>query len=128
VPPVATRSFAALALAAWLPALAAEGPRAEVGLAAFYADGFEGLRTASGERYDGRKLTCAHRTYPFGAILEVTDVQTGRSVRVRVNDRGPFTKGRVVDLSRAAAEALGILRRGTAQVRVVRMLGGPNQP
>lgn len=113
---------AALLAAAWLvPALAPGRPPAEEGIAAFYADRFEGRRTASGERYDGRKLTCAHRTHPFGALLEVTDLETGRSVRVRVNDRGPFNEGRVVDLSRAAAEALGILRRGTARVRVVRV-------
>lgn len=114
------RRVAALLLAAWLPAFAGGAP-AEEGVAAFYSDRFEGRRTASGERYDGRKLTCAHRTQPFGALLEVTDVDTGRSVRVRVNDRGPYTKGRVVDLSRAAAQALGMVGRGTARVRVVRV-------
>lgn len=116
--------LAALLLAASLPAAARAAPpasTAEEGLATFYGDRFEGRRTASGERYDGRKLTCAHRAHPFGAVLEVTVVETGRSVRVRVNDRGPFAKGRVVDLSKAAARALGILHRGVARVRVVRI-------
>lgn len=93
----------------------------EEGLATWYGDAFEGRPTASGERYDGRKLTCAHRTHPFGAVLEVTLAATGRSVRVRVNDRGPFARGRVVDLSKAAASALGIVRLGVARVRVVRV-------
>ncbi|HSN14682.1 MAG TPA: septal ring lytic transglycosylase RlpA family protein [Anaeromyxobacteraceae bacterium] len=110
----------AFALAcARVPTRAADAP--EEGEAAFYADRFEGRRTASGEPYDARQLTCAHRTHPFGAILEVTDVATGRSVRVRVNDRGPWTRGRIVDLSKAAARALGILERGTARVRIVRV-------
>ncbi len=114
------RSLLAVALALGLaPTKVAAAP--EEGVAAFYADRFEGRRTASGERYDGRQLTCAHRTHPFGAILEVTDLATGRSVRVRVNDRGPWTKGRILDLSKAAARTLGMIERGTARVRVVRV-------
>lgn len=109
-----------LALVALAP-LAAGGAPAEEGLATFYADRFEGRRTASGERYRGEARTCAHRAHPFGAVLEVTDVESGRKVRVRVNDRGPYGKGRIVDLSRAAARELGILRRGVARVRVVRV-------
>jgi rare lipoprotein A len=113
--------LAALLLVASLPPAARAAPTAEEGLATYYGDRFEGRRTASGERYDGRKLTCAHRSHPFGAVLEVTVPETGRSVRVRVNDRGPFPTGRVVDLSKAAARALGIVRRGVARVRVVRV-------
>jgi len=94
--------------------------RGEVGLASFYADRFHGRRTASGELHDRNAFTCAHRTAPFGARLRVTDLETGRSVVVRVNDRGPFVKGRVVDLSLAAARALGMVERGLARVRVER--------
>ena len=108
-------------LLALAPSSARAASPVEEGGAAFYADRFEGRRTASGERYSARAMTCAHRSHPFGAILEVTDISTGRSVRVRVNDRGPFTKGRVVDLSKAAARELGILRQGVARVRVVRV-------
>ena len=85
------------------------------GLASYYR--YDSL-TASGEKFDPHKLTAAHRTAPFGTRLRVTDVATGRSVTVRVNDRGPFVPGRVVDLSYAAAEALGIVRRGVARVKV----------
>lgn len=114
VPPRALA--AALALLAAAPVAAA--PRAETGLASYYRDGLQGSRTASGQRYDPRRLTCAHRSHPFGAWLQVVNLENGRSVRVMVNDRGPWTKGRVVDLSREAARQLGMLKRGTARVRV----------
>lgn len=98
----------------------------EVGLASYYGHAFQGRRTASGARYDVRALTCAHRTAPFGTVLRVTDVETGRSVEVEVNDRGPFEPGRVVDLSLAAAQRLGMVTRGLARVRVERIAGaGP---
>ena len=93
-------------------------PHAEVGLASHYADAFQGRATASGARYDRDALTCAHPTAPFGTRLRVTELDGGRSVVVTVNDRGPFTKGRVVDLSLAAARRLGIVERGVARVRV----------
>jgi len=95
--------------------------RAEEGLASYYARGFHGKRTASGERYDMNAMTCAHRTAPFGARLRVEDLATGRSVVVRVNDRGPFVRGRVVDLSWAAARRIDLVRRGLARVRVERV-------
>jgi rare lipoprotein A len=98
--------------------------RREVGLASYYARSLEGQRTASGVRYDGSAMTCAHPTHAFGTILRVTDLETGKSVRVRVNDRGPFARGRIVDLSWAAARALGILERGVARVRVEVERGG----
>jgi rare lipoprotein A len=85
------------------------------GLASFYS---EGTRTASGEQFDPNELTAAHPNLPFGTKLRVTDVATGRSVVVRVNDRGPFVPGRVVDVSYSAAAALGIVGRGTAQVKL----------
>jgi len=89
-----------------------------VGLASYYARALQGRRTASGTRYDGRAMTCAHRTHPFGTLLRVTDVESGKSVTVKVTDRGPFAPGRVVDLSWAAARALGILEQGLARVKV----------
>jgi rare lipoprotein A len=95
--------------------------RAEVGLASFYAHRFHGRLTASGVRYDMHALTCAHPAAPFGTRLRVTDLESGRSVVVTVNDRGPFAKGRVVDLSLAAARKLGMVERGLARVRVERV-------
>ena len=85
------------------------------GLASFY--GHES-QTASGEKFDAGALTAAHRTLPFGTRLRVTDVVTGRSVTVRVNDRGPFVPGRIVDVSHTAAERLGIIGRGVTKVKV----------
>ncbi|WP_243337844.1 septal ring lytic transglycosylase RlpA family protein [Anaeromyxobacter soli] len=94
------------------------GEEGEVGLASFYARKFHGRRTASGARYDMHAMTCAHPRAPFGARLKVTDLENGRSVVVTVTDRGPFKRGRVVDLSMAAARKLGIVDRGLARVRV----------
>ncbi|MBR1594638.1 MAG: septal ring lytic transglycosylase RlpA family protein [Alloprevotella sp.] len=88
------------------------------GIASYYGKILHGRKTASGERFDMNKMTCAHRTLPFGTILNVRDLKTGRSVNVRVTDRGPYGRGRVVDLSLAAAKALGIESRGVAQVEV----------
>lgn len=85
------------------------------GIASFYDKNYSG-KTASGERYDGAKLTAAHKTLPFGTRLAVTDIKTHRSVTVIVNDRGPFTKGRVLDLSYAAALALHMQNRGLVKV------------
>jgi rare lipoprotein A len=90
----------------------------EVGIASYYASKFEGRRTASGERYRAKELTAAHRTLPFGAVVRVTHLASGRSVEVRINDRGPFKKGRIVDLSRRAAEAIDLIRAGLARVRL----------
>jgi rare lipoprotein A len=100
------------------PVEARPAPQTQVGLASFYSRKLQGRRTANGERYDGRALTAAHRTARFGTRLRVTELAGGRSVVVRVNDRGPFVRGRVVDLSLAAARALGMVHRGVAQVRV----------
>jgi peptidoglycan lytic transglycosylase len=99
----------------------APGAHAEVGIASYYAESFDGRRTASGTRYDPRALTCAHPSAPFGTRLRVTDLDSGRSVVVTVTDRGPFAPGRVVDLSHAAARALRMLDRGLARVRVERV-------
>lgn len=85
------------------------------GVAAYYDKNYHG-RTAAGVPYDPRKFTAAHRTLPFGTRLKVTDRRTGRSVEVTVNDRGPFTRGRVLDLSLAAARQLHMLDRGLVRV------------
>jgi rare lipoprotein A len=89
-----------------------------VGGASWYGPGFAGRRTASGEVFDPSDLTAAHRTLPFGTRVRVTDLETGATVEVRINDRGPFLPGRVIDLSRAAAVALDSVRRGVIDVRV----------
>lgn len=90
----------------------------EKGVASYYADVLHGRLTASGQRYDKNAETCAHRTHRFGTKLEVRVVDTGRKVVCRVNDRGPFVSGRIVDVSRALAERLGLLERGVARVEV----------
>jgi rare lipoprotein A len=93
----------------------ASEPNQIAGLATYYSKDYHG-KTASGATYDSNKFTCAHRTLPFGTRLRVTDATTKRSVLVTVNDRGPYGKGRVLDLSLAAAKALQIIDRGLAQV------------
>jgi peptidoglycan lytic transglycosylase len=90
----------------------------QVGYASFYGRPHDGLRTASGERYDMDEMTAAHRTLPFGTRVRVTNLENGRRVVVRINDRGPFRKGRVIDLSYAAARKLGLVRDGVAKVRL----------
>jgi rare lipoprotein A (peptidoglycan hydrolase) len=100
----------------------------EEGKASYYADKFKGRHTSNGERYHPDSLTCAHRTFPFGTLLRISSAQRGTSVIVRVNDRGPFGKGRVVDLSRAAAEKLGIVLAGVADVTVQIVLPEPPTP
>ena len=92
-----------------------DGNGATYGVASFYS---YDPHTASGERFNSQELTAAHRTLPFGTRLRVTDVATGRSVTVRVNDRGPFVRGRVVDVSRSAAQTLGITGKGVAKVKL----------
>lgn len=98
----------------------------QVGLASWYGDAFAGKRTASGERFDPRRYTAAHRKLPFGTWIEVRRVDTGRSVRVRVNDRGPNGRAshRIVDLSRKAAEDLDMIRAGVVRVEL-RIVSGP---
>jgi rare lipoprotein A len=90
-------------------------PVASQGLASFYT---EGTQTASGEKFDTNELTAAHPTLPFGTKLRVTDVATGRSVTVRVNDRGPYVPGRIVDVSHSAANALGMVDKGVTNVKL----------
>lgn len=92
------------------------------GIASFYGPGFQGRQTASGEVFDMNDMTCAHRTLPFGTILRVENLGNGREATVRVNDRGPYVAGRIIDLSRGAAERLGMLESGTAEV-LLRVVG-----
>jgi rare lipoprotein A len=101
-----------VALDTWMP------DEAETGVASYYASKFEGRKTASGERYDAGEMTAAHPSLPFGTRVRVTNLENEKSVEVRINDRGPFRKGRVIDLSHRAAEKLGIVRRGLARVAV----------
>jgi rare lipoprotein A len=90
----------------------------DIGKASWYGDVHHGKKTASGEAYDMHTLTAAHRTLPFGTRVRVTNVDNGRSVVVRVNDRGPLVGGRIIDLSQAAARALGALGSGVFTVRL----------
>ncbi|MGH8604939.1 MAG: septal ring lytic transglycosylase RlpA family protein [Gammaproteobacteria bacterium] len=90
----------------------------QTGEASWYGPGFHGKKTANGEVYDQNELTAAHRTLPLGTDVEVTNVKNGRSVAVEINDRGPYVRGRVIDLSRAAAIELGIKEKGLATVKI----------
>ena len=116
-----TKACSALAITALLlggalaaPAAAEESKPIQSGAASWYGPGFHGKKTANGERFNTHDLTAAHKTLPFGTKVRVTNEQTGKSVVVCINDRGPYAHGRVIDLSKAAAEAVGI--SGTAQV------------
>ena len=93
-------------------------PALQTGKASWYGEAHHGRKTASGERYDMNELTAAHRSLPLGTRVRVTNVENDRSVVVRINDRGPFVRGRVIDLSRAAARELGHLGAGVFSVRI----------
>jgi rare lipoprotein A len=99
----------------------------ERGMASWYGPGFHGKKTANGEIFDTHQLTAAHRTLPLGSVVQVRSLTSGRTVTVRVNDRGPFAKNRILDLSEAGARALGMVGNGTDQVeiRVVAYQGRP---
>ncbi len=90
----------------------------QTGLASWYGTSEQGRKTASGERFDRNAMTAAHPSLPFGTIVRVTSLDNGRTVKVRINDRGPFVRGRIIDLSAAAAARLGIREDGIARVRV----------
>lgn len=100
------------------PPIEVEAPGTSLGsgVASYYGKRFHGRRTANGERFDMHGYTAAHRTLPFGSKVRVTNPSTGKSVTVRINDRGPFTRGRTIDLSRRAAEDIGLVRRGHGTV------------
>lgn len=88
------------------------------GKASYYARMHHGQKTANGERHDQNALVAAHRSLPFGTQVRVTNLSNGKQVTVRINDRGPFRRGRIIDLSRAAARQLGMLERGVVNVRI----------
>jgi rare lipoprotein A len=112
----------AVSACARLPRPGAEA--SQVGVASWYGNEFHGRPTSSGEVFDANDLTAAHRTLPFGTYVMVTNLVNDRSVVVRINDRGPFVRGRIIDLSYAAARALGLVGPGTARVRLD-ILRGP---
>ncbi len=98
----------------------------QTGIASYYAKKFNGRRTASGERYSGRKLTAAHRTLPFGTLVRVANAKTGKWLVVRVNDRGPYSRKRIIDLSYEAARQLG-LTKGAGLLKVkIRVVEWPS--
>lgn len=109
---------AALALVAMQP-----GPAhaASCGTASWYGPGFHGRTAASGERFNQNAMTAAHKTLPFDTKVRVTNQKTGKSVVVRISDRGPYYGGRIIDLSKAAAKALGIIKAGTGKVCLTRL-------
>jgi peptidoglycan lytic transglycosylase len=95
-----------------------KGTTVHIGNASWYGPGFNGKITASGSTFDETKLTAAHRTLPLGSKAKVTNLNNGKSVEVEINDRGPYTENRIIDLSQAAAQALGIVDHGIARVSV----------
>lgn len=97
------------------------GRPADVGFASFYSDRLKGHRTANGEPYDPKDHTCAHRSFPFGARVEVRVLSSGATAVCRVNDRGPYANDRIIDLSRETARKLGIERAGVAEVEIRRI-------
>lgn len=119
LPPLVISAALAAACICMIAASAtgASPPSQQEGLASVYGKHFNGQTTASGERYDSRALTAAHRTLPLGTQIRVTNLENGKSVRVRINDRGPHVRGRIVDLSSSAAAALGF-STGIARIRV----------
>ena len=110
---------AALAACAFSMAFEAQAAGVQRGAASWYGPGFHGRRTASGEAFNANAMTAAHRSLPFGTRVRVVNERTGRSVVVRINDRGPYVRGRIIDLSHAAARAIGF--SGTAKVAITRL-------
>jgi len=102
-----------------IDSLHTQEPPGERMVASYYAGKFHGRKTASGERFDMNAFTCAHKSLPFQTILKVTNPRNGKTVTVRVNDRGPFSRGRDVDLSYAAAKEIGMIQAGVIPVEVV---------
>ncbi len=102
----------------FLYALPISAQKAQTGNASYYATKFNGRLTASGEKFSNDSLTAAHPKLPFGTFVKVTNVKNGKEVVLRVNDRGPFTKGRIIDVTQRAAKQLGFYHQGVAKVRV----------
>ena len=94
----------------------------QVGFASWYGPDFHGRKTASGEIFDQNALTAAHRSLPLGTTVVVTSLETGKSVQVKINDRGPYARGRKIDLSRAAAQKIGLKKKGVSKVKITATL------
>lgn len=105
---------------------AEQAPPSSEGMASWYADRFHGKRTASGEPYLKDELTAAHRSLPFGTLVQVENLRNGRSITVKINDRGPLHRKRIIDLSRAAATELGFIKQGHTQVRITPLVAETN--
>lgn len=122
--PISARSITSTALVVLVLFFGFEGcarrvvRHTERGNASWYGDKFHGKRTASGEIFDENALTASHRTLPFGTIIRVTNLKNGKSVKVRINDRGPSVRGRITDVSKAAARELDMVRDGVVPVRI----------
>lgn len=101
-----------------VPASSAEVSGTETGMASFYAESYNGRKTANGEIYNSSKLTAAHKKLPFGTRVKVTNLSNGKSVKVRINDRGPFVAGRIIDLTRSAAKKIDMVNAGVVRVRI----------
>ena len=101
-----------------VPAAAAEVSGSETGLASFYSESYNGKKTANGEIYNSSDYTAAHKTLPFGTKVKVTNLTNGKTVKVRVNDRGPFVSGRIIDLTRAAARKIEMVNAGVVKVKI----------
>lgn len=94
------------------------GEHSETGIASYYGDKYEGKPTASGEKFRQKLLTAAHRTLPFGTMVTITNLKNDKKIRVRINDRGPFKAGRVIDVTRKGAELLDFVRDGLVEVKI----------
>ena len=95
--------------------------KAQTGVASWYGKKFAGKRTASGKRFNPKEFTAAHRTYKFGTKLRIINLQNGKTVIVTITDRGPYSRGRIIDLSKAAARKIGMLKTGTTRVKIERI-------
>jgi rare lipoprotein A len=96
----------------------AGGSGTEIGMASYYAETYNGKKTANGEIYNSSELTAAHKKLPFGTKVKVTNLANGKTVKVRVNDRGPFVAGRIIDLTKAAAKKIDMVTAGVVQVKI----------
>jgi rare lipoprotein A len=114
------RSFAVVSTLLVLCPVIPKAGETSVGIASFYGARHEGRRTASGEIFDRHQLTAAHRTLAMGAIIDVLNLENGRRATLRINDRGPFRRGRVLDVSERAAQELDFVHKGTARIRIDR--------
>jgi rare lipoprotein A len=101
-----------------LPAASVEVSGSQTGLASFYAESYNGRKTANGEIFHSSDLTAAHKTLPFGTKVRVTNLTNGKSVKVRINDRGPYVAGRIIDLTRAAAKKIDMINEGVVKVKI----------